>query len=310
MCIKNEQNNSDLENNLFLLHACCVQARSKSPAVHNPQPYPQPFYTSIPPTVVTYDEPKAHFDYTITVNESGPSSDYKNVWDPWDEYEQNTEQIEHSSSQLVAEPITITGLPESHNTNAHSVVDVTTFEQPNLTSPIPDLTPPTPTPPSIQFTIPTYHPPSEPQTNNSYVEVVETKPTTPPPPLSPQPPMEIIYFQNQYSFTNNSPVEVPVTFPEHVPSNHQNHAQPHEFEPPCTVANESTLHPNGTGSHDHEEDVSTSCLTHAFTLLNVVVVVAIHTPLLHVNCSKFSTVRCIVVFVSLYRPDWLRPFRN
>lgn len=299
--LQNVQNNSDLENNLFLLHACCVQARSKSPAVHNPHSYPQPFYTSFPSAIVTYEQ-NANFDYTITVNESGPSNDYKNVWDPWDEYEQNTEQIEHNSSQLVAEPITISGLPESHNTNAHSVVaDVATFEQPNMTN-IPNLSPPPPPPPPIQYTIPTYHPPSEPQTKTTYVDVVETKSTTPPPlPLPPQPPLEIIYFpvENQYSFINNHPIEVPVKPPKHVPSNHQNHAQPHEFEPPCTVANESTLHPNDTGSHDHKEDVSTtsSCLTQAFTLLNVVVVVVFHTSLLHVNYSKWRTVNCIGFFL-------------
>lgn len=228
-------------NNLFLLHACCVQARSKSPAVHNPDTHPEPFYTSYPLSVVTY-EPTANFDYTIIENESGPESDYKNVWDPWDEYEQKIEQP-HNSSQFIAEPITniVSGLSESHNTNAHSVVDVT----PN----IPDLPQPS------QITIPAYDTPNEIQT-----EIFEIKPRTPSPPPQPKPKphVEIIHIpvHNQYSHTNYPPVDIP-TITHHIPSNHQNHAQPHEFEPPCTVANESTLHPNDTGSHDHDGDVST-----------------------------------------------------
>lgn len=260
------------------MHACCVQARSKSPAVHNPQPYPQPFFTSFTPTV-SY-ETNTNVDYRITENESGPESDYRNVWDPWDEYEQKTvlPSTELITPQLIPESITNinSGLRESHNTNAHSVL-------------------PPPFPQSNRPAISTFHHQIDLQTNNS-IEIVETPPTlsqpeplsqTTLPPLSqslpqPQPPpqippptpqLEIVYIpvESQYSHTNNNnppavnPPRIPTPPVAHVPSNHQFYAQPHEFEPPCTVANESILHPNDNGSHDNDGDVSTSsCLTRLY----------------------------------------------
>lgn len=247
-----------MESNSFLLHACCVQARSKSPAVHNPQPYPRPLYSSFPPSVT--HEPKANTDITLTQNESGPESDYKNVWDPWDEYEQktdtdlsSTEQVDQpgNSSQLIAESITNTasGSFESHNTNAHSVVDVTTFERPKVQPIIPDLPPP---PPPAASTCYHHHTP----TNSSSTEAsAESKHAQK---------LDTTYIpvENQYSHIEHSPVAAPVV--HHVPPpaiHHVSipaiHAQPREFEPPCTVANESTLHPIDTRTHDSDGDVST-----------------------------------------------------
>lgn len=240
---------------MFLLHACCVQARSKSPAVHNPQSYP---YTSFSPSVS--HEPKAYIDYTVIENESGAESDYQNVWDPWDEYETktdipSTEFVEHST-ELVVESITniVSGLHESHNTNAHSVLPQ----------------PPTPPPPNPP-TIPTFHPPNKSHINNSS-EIIKIKSAPPPIPIpyiptpSQHPDVVCIPVENQYFHTNNPSFDISLRIPtppiENVLSSHIIQAQPHEFEPPCTVANESILHPNDSGSHDNDGDVSTSsCLT-------------------------------------------------
>lgn len=231
------------------MHACCVQARSKSPAVHY---YPQPSnpYTSFPPS--------QSIDYAITANECGPESDYQNVWDPWDDYGQKTdpsttELLEHSS-QLITESITniASGLHESHNTNAHCVL-------------------PPPPPPPLPCYQPTFHhPPNEQNTNNcnAAIEIQYT------PALRPQSPVYVV--ENQNSHTNNNPTQIhfPPRIPtptEHFPpriptppieniqTTQQFYARLHEFEQPCTVTNESTLHPNDSGSHDNNDgDVSTS----------------------------------------------------
>lgn len=264
---------------MFLLHACCVQARSKSSAVHNPQPYPQPFYTSFTPSPspsVTYEQ-NTCVDYRITTeNESGPESDYRNVWDPWEEYEQKTDLlsadfVEHST-QLIVESITNidSGLHESHNTNAHSVLPPTTTTTliPTITAP-PPLSPPPP--PSVQVSISTFHPLPSVESNTNFIESTPQRPPQPrsppppplPPPRSPSPPHIPLPVENQCSYANNNST---TDFPPRIqtpPLTHQTYAQPHEFEPlPCTVANESILHPNDNGLHNNDRDVSTSsCLT-------------------------------------------------
>lgn len=234
--------------------------------MHNPQPYPQPFYTSFIPLVTN----------TIAENENDPESDYKNVWDPWDEYEQKivltSSEFVDNSAQLIVESKSITnidsGSHESQNTNAHSVLQP--FPTQNIT--------------------PIIFPSNQSQTtNNNYIEIVETKsflplpetpqspsgPKLPPSPLPPTPPppqLKTVYVptENQYSHisnpSNDFPPRIPTPPPEQSPSNYKPYAQPHEFEPPCTVANESILHPNDNGLHDSDIDVST--IFTSYTLSN------------------------------------------
>lgn len=252
--------------------------------MHNPQPYPQPFYTSFTPSPsVTYEQ-NTYVDYRITTteNESGPESDYRNVWDPWEEYEQNTDlpsadHVEHST-QLIVESITNidSGLHESHNTNAHSVLPPTTTTT---------ILFPTITPPPIQLSIPTFHHPSPSvESNTNFVEMnsaperpPQPQPRSPPPPLLPpprSPSPQYIPVENQCSYANNnSAIDIPPRI-QTPPHTHQIYAQPHEFEPlPCTVANESILHPNDNGSHNNDGDVSTSsCLT-CLNICQIVVLV-------------------------------------
>lgn len=248
--------------------------------------------------------PPQHYDseyfseLTLTDNSQQTEHDYTKVWDPWEDYENNTvvenksehvDYVETSSSNNCqsqnnnhcTKPITEhTFQPfESHNTNAH-YVDANKAPEPEVKQ-------------SESFTVvysekPFYTPS---YTNNppqsrviEHVEPVKVYVNEPiRPPIVPAHDQVDHNYQSQIVATPNveytpsiiqpSNVQSSTAQPSYVhptaalpsniqpsaaqPSNVQNLALPHEFEPTCTVASESTLHDNQSGSHNSNDDVST-----------------------------------------------------
>lgn len=265
-----------------------------SPPIDNPpRSYPPQHYDS-----------EYFSELTITDNSQQTEHDYTKVWDPWEDYENNTiveyksehvDYVEPSSSNNCqsqnnnhcTEPITEhTFQPfESHNTNAH-YVDAYKYPEPEIRQ-------------SESFAVvhsekQFYTPPSTNDPPQSrvieHVEPVVYVNEPSRPPILPTPTHDHVHHTYQshipatpnveYSSTNIQPstaqsrdAQPSIVQPSNVqptnvqssnfqpntaqPSNIQNPALPHEFEPTCTVASESTLHDSQSGSHNSNDDVST-----------------------------------------------------
>lgn len=225
-----------------------VQARSKSPAVHISPSYPvhHPYR----------EHPSQHYDsyYSNQVtlleeeNISSAQDSYKNAWDPWDEYETKAEDL---SEHAVASPsqnndysntqinINDTSRPfESHNTNAHCVD----------TQNLPSTTECQTESYSRQSkTDNQFNPSSTNQDTHDSIDVHQ---------MTFQPSCDYPSESNQI-FHTNSPTPLDSPEVDNTPCNIQNLALPHEFEPPCIVASESTIHLNDTEANSNNEDVST-----------------------------------------------------
>lgn len=237
-----------------------VQARSKSPAVH--------IFPSYPVHHPYSDYPSQHYDsnysnqVTLLTEEHIPSAQdsYKNAWDPWDQYETKAEDL---SAHAVASPSqnndycntqsnvdNISKPFESHNTNAHCV------DTQNLSS----TTEYRNESPSRQSNTDNQFNPFH--TNHTTHDSISVHQTA---------------FQSScdYSlkvdknFHTNSPT--PLDSPEvyNTPCNIQNLALPHEFEPPCIVASESTIHLNDTEANSSNEDVSTQVVLSNSSCLDI-----------------------------------------
>lgn len=261
---------------------CYVQAPSKSPAVVHMPPPP-----SLPPPY-----PPAPFPQDP--NEHYPASDYKSVWDPWDDYEKSLERASHvdhpcNGSHVSQLPETIVAVPEtavveayeSQNTNAHRSVDITHCNipehiptthwetvhrnEPDLIQSVPATHAYVPSTHHIQHIhqhIPaTHHTEHIPVTH--YTEHIPVTHHTEHIPVIHHP--ESIPHNLEPIPANHHHEPSPVRQSNQIPVVHESvppvriPTPPFEFEPHCTVANESTLHPNGSGRASPDESVSSTC---------------------------------------------------
>lgn len=264
--------------------------------MHN---YPSPPIDNPPRSYPSHHYDSEYFsELTLTDNSQQTEHDYTKVWDPWENYENNTiveyksehvDYVETSSSNNCqiqnnnhcTEPITEHKFQpfESHNTNAH-YVDANKYPEPEIRQ-------------SESFAVvhsekQFYTPPDTNNTPQSivieHVEPVKVYINEPDrPPIVPT--HDHVHHNHQsqipatpnveYSSTNIQPstaqpsivqssnVQPTIVQPSCLqpntvqPSNTLNLALPHEFEPTCTVASESTLHDSQSGSHNSNDDVST-----------------------------------------------------
>lgn len=223
-----------------------IQARSKSPAVHIFPSYPvhHPYHEH-------FSQHDSHvFNKETLLAEENLLSEqdrYRIDWDPWDEYEAKTENpCEHAvasssqnndnyNSEIILDTSTTNKPFESHNTNAHCV-DTQNFTSTECQT----------NSNCGQSEINNEMYPSH--TNNFAHDNTDVHQK------SLEPNCDHSSEQNQFFHTNSS--TVPDNPEVHNTPYIQNPALPLEFEAPCIVTSESTIHINDTEGNDSDADVS------------------------------------------------------